>query len=92
MSITLLDFLILSAATLYLSYALTKTHGPFHLFEKTRERFPLGGLTTCIVCSAPWIAAVCYGLLLTPLKIVVYAAAVAGLAMFAAFYNGMAQQ
>lgn len=88
----LLDFLILAAATLYLSFALTKTHGPFHLFEKARERFPLGGLTTCIVCASPWVAALCYGLLLTPLKPLVFVFAVAGLAMFAAFYNGMAQQ
>lgn len=87
-----LDLLTLALATLYLSYALTKTDGPFHLFATIRQRLPLGGLSKCIVCAAPWIAVVFYGLLSTPLQAIVEVFAVAGAAIVLAHYVGMAQQ
>lgn len=87
-----LDFLTLAAATLYLSFALTKTHGPFRLFATLRQKAPLGGLTSCIVCAAPWLAGLGYVLLETPLKPLVYVFAVAGVSTAVAYYVGMAQQ
>ncbi len=92
MTLQPLDLLVLALATLYLSYALTKTHGPFGMFETIRLKLPLGGLTTCLVCAAPWISGGMYLLLLTPLKPLVYILSAAGLAVFAAYYAGMAQQ
>lgn len=92
MDIQLLDFLILSLATLYLAFALTKTHGPFKLFETIRLKLPLGGLTTCLTCAAPWTAGLCYLAWLSPLQPIIYVLAAAGLATFAAHYSGMAQQ
>lgn len=56
------DFLILSLATWYLSYAFTQTKGPCGVFIRIRTRFPLGGLTTCIYCIAPWLGLAFYGL------------------------------
>lgn len=92
MSLQPFDLLVIALATLYLSYALTKTHGPFELFATIRTKLPLGGLTTCMVCAAFWIAALFYLLWLTPLQPLVYVFAAAGGAVLASYYVGMAQQ
>lgn len=86
------DLAAIALATLYLSHALTKTHGPFDVFKTIRAKAPLGGLTTCMVCAAFWIAAAFYGLWLTPLQPLVWVFAAAGLAVLAGYYTGMAQQ
>ena len=85
---TPLDLLILVLATWYLAYALTKTHGPFHVFATLRGRFSFGGLTTCMHCAAPWIAGLLWLLWLTPLHPVVYALAVAGAALMLGSWTG----
>lgn len=92
MSISPLDLLVLALATLYLSFALTKSDGPFKVFEKFRARLPLGGLTSCIVCAAFWIGLLFVWIWTTPLQMVVVIFAVAGAATLAAYYTGMAQQ
>lgn len=92
MIFSLSDLTVIALATLYLSYALTKTHGVFGLFTWLRLHVPLGGLTACIVCAAFWCALGCGLLWLTPLQPVVWVCAAAGLAVFAAHYVGMAQQ
>lgn len=86
------DLLILVLATLYFAYALTKTHGPFGVFETVRAKVPLGGLTTCLVCAAFWVAVVFYLLWITPLQPLVYIFAAAGGAVVVGHYVGMAQQ
>lgn len=86
------DLIVLSLATLYLTHALTKTHGPVGVFETIRSKYPLGGLTTCLVCAAFWIAVVFYLLWLTPLQPIVYVFAAAGGAVVVGHYVGMAQQ
>lgn len=48
--------LLITLAAFYCAFALTKTHGPYHLFERFRTRFPFGGATTCIVCAMPYFA------------------------------------
>ncbi len=81
MNLSLPDFIILALATWYLAHALTKTHGPFNAFESIRKRFSLGGLTTCMHCSAVWIAALLWAAWQTPLQPLVYFPAIAGLAI-----------
>lgn len=51
-----LDMLLLVSAVVYVAYAISSTHGPFHLFQRLRQTFPLGGVTTCIVCLMPWVS------------------------------------
>lgn len=86
------DLIILGMATLYLAYAVTKTHGAFGMFTWIRNHLPLGGLTDCIVCCAFWCGLAFYLLWLTPLQPIVYIFAIAGLAVFAGAYTGMNQQ
>jgi len=52
------DAIALGLATFYLAFVLTRTHGPFSVFKTIRERWPLGGLTTCMYCMCIW-AAIC---------------------------------
>jgi hypothetical protein len=82
------DLLVLVLATWRLAYLITKEDGPFKLAVRFRERFPLGGLTTCIFCASVWTAIVCYMLLLTPLAPIVYMAAASGGAMMLWRYTG----
>ncbi len=67
-----LDLLILALATFYAAYAISATHGPWHVFGWLRDHLPLGGLAACLVCLSPWLAALFYVLLLTPLAVIVY--------------------
>lgn len=48
--------LITAAASWYIAYAVTSTHGPFGIFEGLRKRLSLGGLTSCIICLIFWLA------------------------------------
>lgn len=84
---SLLDLVLLMLATWYLSYAITKTHGPLGAFNWIRVRAPLGGLTTCIVCLAPWLALLFY-LALVYLPVVVYPFAAGGGAILLHRYTG----
>jgi O-antigen/teichoic acid export membrane protein len=55
-SLTPFDFIILICATWRLANMLSREHGPFRVFSKMRERFPLGGLTACVYCMSIWCA------------------------------------
>lgn len=48
----------------------------------------VGTLFTCVNCMSVWTAALCYGLLLTPLAPVVYVLAGSGLALWGHSYTG----
>lgn len=85
---TPIDFLLLALATWYVAHAVTRTHGPFHILERLRERVKLGGLTSCPVCLAPWAAAFLWLLWATPLQPVVAVLAVAGAALMLGSYSG----
>lgn len=79
------DWITLALAVWYIAYAVTKTHGPFNIFERLRKHLPHGGLLDCPVCLSFWAALM---LLLLPRGILVDALAIAGLAMLAHGYTG----
>ena len=54
---TIETLLILALATWYVSYAITHTKGIGGSFTWLRDKFPLGGLTVCIICLSVWVAA-----------------------------------
>lgn len=88
---TLFDFVIIALATLYLAEAITSKSGPFSMFMWVRDHLPLGGLTTCVWCLAPWLAGVLVTLyLLVPYgHYVVMPFALAGGALALRSYTGV---
>lgn len=87
-SLTALDIAVLAFAVWRLAYAVTKERGPFAVFANLRERWPLGGLTTCLKCASWWAALLMLALYLTPLRAIVIVFAVSGLALMLASYTG----
>ncbi len=81
----LYDLIIVAAATWYMAEMLTTRDGPFGIFPIIRERFPLGGLTTCPYCAAPYTALV-FLIIYQFLPQIVWVFAAAGLAMALRFY------
>lgn len=79
------DLLRLILATWWIAYALSNTDGLFKSFKWTREHMPLGGLTACIICLAPWFALI---LILLNVEIVLNVFAVAGGAVLLHGYTG----
>ena len=86
-----LSLAIIALATGYWAFALTKTHGPFGVFAWLREHAPLGGLTTCPVCLAFWLALLFWLLMPTPAAPLVTVSAMAGGATLLGYYTGMWQ-
>lgn len=91
MSLTPFDLLVLSLATWRLAYLITKESGPFHLAERFRARFPLGGLTTCLKCASVWCALFWLAVWQMPAAPVVYVFAVSGAALMLGTYIGSSQ-
>lgn len=83
-----LDLLVVSLATFYVAYAISSTHGPWHIFEWLRGHLPLGGLTGCIVCLSPWVGLLFYLLLTTPVAWIAWVFGVAGASIFAYRWTG----
>ncbi len=83
-----LDFLILAFATFYASYAISATDGPAHVFAWLRLHLPIGGLTKCLVCLSPWLAALFYVLMPTALSTIVDILAIAGASVLVWRYTG----
>lgn len=76
------DAVAIGLATFYLAFVLTRTHGPFNAFKIARERWPLGGLTTCMYCMCVWAGILAYVLLIVAppaLYVIAAAGASAGL-------------
>jgi hypothetical protein len=86
--VNLPDLVVLALATFYLAHAITASDGPFRAFARLREHWPLGGLTTCLVCVSVWLALVFYAVLQTPLAWLVQAIAPAGAAVLLWRYTG----
>lgn len=82
-----LDILLWFLSTFYLSHAITNTSGPFQAFSWARTHIPHGGLLSCIVCIAPYIAAL---LLLSYqfTSIIIYICAAAGASVLAYRWTG----
>lgn len=83
-----LDLLLTGLAAFYVSYAISNTSGPFHVFDWLKEHVPLGGLTSCIICLSPWSGALFYWLLTTPAAWIVWVFAGAGFSVFVYRYTG----
>lgn len=83
-----LDLLLIALATFYTAYAVSATHGPWNVFDGLRTRVPLGGLTKCLVCLSPWLAALFYVLMFTPLYVAVDVLAIAGASVLVWRYTG----
>lgn len=83
-----LDLLIVALSTFYCAYAISATHGPWHVFEWLRAHLSLGGLTSCLVCLSPWLAVLFYVLILTPLYVAVDVLAIAGASVLLWRYTG----
>jgi len=62
------------------------------VFVTLRRRLPLGGLTECIICLAPWCAALLFLLERTPAAPLVWVLAIAGGALMLGSYTGATQQ
>lgn len=86
---TLIDLLILAAACWYAAYVITSSDGPFAVFKRLRALLPLGGLTTCIVCLAFWIAQL---LAYVSGHTFIEGLAIAGLCLMLHRYSGWAYQ
>ena len=82
------DLIVLAFAAWRGAYLITHEDAPFAFMKKIRERWPLGGLLNCQYCASIWTAAICYGLMLTPLAPFVYVLAISGLAMMFWRYTG----
>lgn len=83
----LLQLVTACAATWYIAYAVTKTHGPFGVFVWLRDHMPLGGLTTCIVCLTLWVALIISWIMIGYVDII-QCAAIAGGALWLHGYTG----
>lgn len=55
-SLTWFDLVLLAFASWSLANMTAREQGPWRIFERFREAFPLGGLTACIYCTVRWIA------------------------------------
>lgn len=81
------DLLLAALAAYYIAFAVTKTHGLFHVFTRLRELDP-SGLTACIYCLLVWAALACYLALTSPLYPLVVVLALAGAGVLAHRYTG----
>jgi hypothetical protein len=80
--------LMLIGATWYVAFAVSSTSGPFGIFRVVREQLPLGGLTGCVVCLAPWTAGALVLVAATPLWPGVWLFGIAGWALMLGAYTG----
>ncbi len=85
--LSLIELAGVSLATFYVAYAISNTHGPFGIFKWLKLNVPLGGLTECIVCLAPWCAALLWWLM-GAVPIIVWFLAVSGAVTLAWRYTG----
>lgn len=90
-SLDLSALLILCLATWRVSYAITTEALPFNIGTRLRNRFPLGGLSTCIFCMSVWVAGAM--LVLWTLDgawyLIVYLFAISGGALVLRSYTGV---
>lgn len=66
----------------------TEKQTPSGMRPERLARNWVGTLFICVNCMSIWTAALCYGLLLTPLAPVVYVLATSGLALWGHSYTG----
>jgi hypothetical protein len=85
---TWLDLAAMALAVLYLAHVVTALAGPWDLFQRWRNRKVLDGLTTCVWCITPYVAAatLCAYWFVPGL---VWPFAIAGLALCLRTYTGV---
>lgn len=83
------NLFITAAASWYIAYVATSTHGPFGVFEQLRTRLPLGGLTACVICLIFWIA---LGIGYLQGLTIIESIAAAGIGLFLHGYTGWRYQ
>lgn len=85
---TALQLLTLALATYTVASTITQQSGPWRVFTRVREVAPLGGLTTCVYCTAPWAALALWALY--PVAAwVVEVLAITGAALMLGAYTGV---
>lgn len=55
-----MTFLLYALAVYYWSHVIVETVGPFDVFKNFRDKYPLGGLTACIKCTAIWVGLIVF--------------------------------
>lgn len=87
----LIGIALLIPATWYIAETISSKAGPFNVFTRIRERLPLGGLTSCIYCTVPWVALVLYTVYFRHFAIesFVHVFAIAGAALMLRSYTGV---
>lgn len=89
-TLTLLDVLIITVATLYLAEVVTSKDGPFGVFKRLRELPSVGvGFLSCIWCVAPWMAVGVLAIYYLVWSVLVWPFAIAGLALALRSYTGV---
>ena len=80
--------LMIGLAGWRLAFFITREEGPWRIAERLRNRFPLGGATSCVYCASFWTTLLMAALWLNGLSFVVlvFAASAAGLML--AVYSG----
>lgn len=73
----------------YVVYTVTRTDGPWQVFLRMRERYPLGGLTTCPKCLAFWLALIFLVLVYFDVAWLAYPFALAGGAIALGAFIGL---
>lgn len=77
----MLDLLLLSLASWYVTHVLVTTSGPREVFTRLRARYPLGGLLLCEYCLIIWVAIAWYIVMRSPAHDAIYPFAAAGAGM-----------
>lgn len=81
--LSVVDAVALGLSTFYLAFSLARTHGPFNAFKAFRDRWPIGGLVTCVYCLSVWVALIMWALLqVYPPAVYIIAAAGASSAFY----------
>lgn len=85
----LLDLIILALAAWRLAYFVTREQGPWRIAERFRNKFALGGLSTCLYCASFWTSILVLLLSFTPLHIVNLILAIGAAGLMLASYTGV---
>lgn len=88
MQIAPLELIVIIAATWHLAQLVTSEAGPYDALTRFRQRYALGGLTTCIKCFSPWAGAIVLFLWIIGLNGVVWILGISGAALMLRAYTG----
>lgn len=87
-SLTWLDLVLLAFASWSLASMISNENGPWHMFERFRTAYPLGGLTACVYCTMRWVALFLFVIHLF-IPAVTWILAISGAALMLRSYTGV---